>query len=187
MPNSIDNPTNKYQIPLSANSSQHPITAPNSFFCKSPVTSVAVVITCWSFHCVVFPKCVHSDHWPCTAPWAMLAHISDARSGRGQFSPRCPRLALTSAHRIQCTKQIPTRHKGQIFLCVHTFFRCTSLLNVIFMAQYCTCGVKGVTWYWSYWNNFPRVSQSVTLASRIYFNLLIIIIRIEHVFKWDHK
>ena len=99
------------------------------FMCCVPKVCTAI-----TGHCTLQPH----ELWP-------VSHISDARSGQGQFSPHCPRLALTSAHPRQCTKQIPTRHKGQIFLCEH-FFRCTSFLNIVFMIQhYCTCGVKGVT------------------------------------------
>ena len=103
---------------LSANSSQPPITAALFFL---QITRhfggslSSLVIICWSFHCVVFPKCAQRS-------LAMYRPMSsDARSGRGQFSPQCcPRL--TRQVPIQCTKQIPTRHKGQhIFMCAQFF------------------------------------------------------------------
>ena len=79
---------------------------------------------------------MHSDHWPliqCTAPWA---HISDARSGRGQFSPRCPRLAHTDkcpSKAMYKTNSNATQG-SEIFVCVNTFFRCTILvINVQYL------------------------------------------------------
>ena len=126
---------------LSANSSQPPITAALFFL---QITRhfggslSSLVIICWSFHCVVFPKCAQRS-------LAMYRPMSsDARSGRGQFSPRA---APTSHDKCPFNVQNKFQHdtRVNIFLCVHNFFRCTSMLNAIFMAQHCTCGVKGVT------------------------------------------
>ena len=80
---------------------------------------------------VLCSQSVHSDHWPCTDPWALMQGVAGA-----SLVPAAPvSLTLTSAHPRQCTKQIPTRHKGQKYLfTVNTFFRCTmSVLNVQYL------------------------------------------------------
>ena len=193
MPDSIDNRTNKYQIPAL------PTAAPDhgsskSFSANHPsLRRLRALRSHVGAFIVLCSHYVHSDHWPliqCTAPWA---HISDARSGRGQFSPRCPRLAHTDkcpSKAMYKTNSNATQG-SEIFVCVNTFFRCTiSVINVQYL-----------------WHRIVHVVSKVSLDTEVniiqvillhkeshlchkHFNLLIIIIRIEHVFTiftcWDN-
>ena len=143
-----------------------------------------------SLCCVPIMCTAITGHWYNVQPHELTSLMQGVAGA--SLVPAAPvSLTLTSAHPRQCTKQIPTRHKGQKYLfTVNTFFRCTmSVLNVQYL-----------------WHRIVHVVSKVSLDTGVniqvillhkvshlchkHFNLLIIIIRIEHVFTiftcWDN-